>query len=183
MDLKGGKDEMRPSRRALAVMLLVCACGLTSTVSPTRAADPFSFTSIDVPGATDTYAQGATDAQGVIENRATAEQIVGYCTDARGQLHAFFRITTGAFTIIDVRDADNTFATGSNGAGQIVGFFYVYGGKVHGYLRTSTGAVTRIDVSGAGARDTGAFGINSDGQIVGIFADAGGREHGFVTTR
>ncbi len=60
---------MRLSWGALVVMLLARVLGITI---PIRSADSFSFTPIDVPGATWTEANGITD----------AGQIVGTFTDA-----------------------------------------------------------------------------------------------------
>ncbi len=84
---------MRPSWGALPVVLLAYA--LTGTTIPSRAADSFSFTTIDVPGATETEASGINN----------AGQIVGFFKDASRKLHGFMRTTAGALTIIGGPDA------------------------------------------------------------------------------
>src|SRR4051794_41497713 len=75
-----------------------------------------SFMQIDVPGATDTQAQGIND----------AGQIVRLFSDSMGG-HGFLD-TAGTFTTIDVPSAipvlgltGYTYALGVNNAGQIVG--------------------------------------------------------------
>jgi probable HAF family extracellular repeat protein len=69
----------------------------------------FSFTTINMPGATSTFVSGIND----------AGQIVGYFSDSTG-LHGFLN-TGGSFTQFDVPGAFGTFASGINDAGQIVG--------------------------------------------------------------
>src|SRR5262245_16614819 len=71
----------------------------------------YSFTPIDVPGATSTVAQGIND----------SGQIVGQFFDALGS-HGFLD-SGGSFTTIDVPGAIRPFGTnafGINGSGQIV---------------------------------------------------------------
>jgi probable HAF family extracellular repeat protein len=86
----------------------------------------YSFTSIDVPGASFTYAHGIND----------SGQIVGGFDDATGTAHGFLD-TGGSFTTIDVPGATNTFANGINNSGQIVGSF-TDGRTNHGFLATPT---------------------------------------------
>jgi probable HAF family extracellular repeat protein len=130
---------------------------LTGFTIPTHAADSFSFTTIDVPGAAATYAFGVND----------AGQIVGFFREASRKGHGFLRTATGAFTTIDVPGAATTSAMKINRAGQIAGTFADARGKFHGFLRAPTGTFTTIDVPGA--IGTFAQGINNAGQIVGAF--------------
>ncbi|HYM91868.1 MAG TPA: hypothetical protein VEW91_09580 [bacterium] len=102
--------------------MMALACGLTGITIPTRAADSFSFTTIDAPGATRTWASGIND----------AGQIVGSFNN-----HGYLRTSWGAFTTFDVPGATDTGAEGINNAGQIVGTF-VAGDKNHGYVATPT---------------------------------------------
>ena len=146
---------MRVSWRALVLTLL--AGVLTSITIPTHAADSFSFTTIDVPGATDTYAFGIND----------SGQIVGFFREAGKRGHGFLRARMGAFTTIDVPGAATTSALKINRAGQIAGTFMDAGNKFHGFLRAPTGAFTTIDIPGA--IGTFAQGINDAGQVVGAF--------------
>jgi probable HAF family extracellular repeat protein len=120
----------------------------------------YTFTPIDVPGATFTNAFG-------INNRG---QIVGSFFDATGS-HGFLN-TDGTFTPIDVSGATFTFASGINNRGQIVGGFGNATGN-HGFLNTD-GTFTAIDVPGA--TFTFASGINNRGQIVGGFGNATGNQ-------
>jgi probable HAF family extracellular repeat protein len=124
----------------------------------------FSFTQIDVPGATDTLAYGIND----------AEQVVGTFHDNTGS-HAFLD-TGGRYTTIVVPGAPLiTTAQNINNVGQIVGIFgnsFVQ----HGFLDTG-GSFTQIDVPGATTTITGAYGINDAGQIVGVSGS-----HGFLDT-
>jgi len=131
-------------------------------------ASAFTFTTIDVPGATLTNAIGI-NAHG---------QIVGAFTDAGGAFHGFL-LDGGSFTTIDPPGATGgTEAGGINELGQIVGEFIDASGQ-HGFL-LDKGIFATIDVPGA--MSTSALAMNARGQIVGIFADAGGTVHGFVAT-
>ncbi len=125
-------------------------------------ATPYTFTTIDVPGAS-----AGTAARGI----NTAGQIVGDFTDSTGT-HGFLG-TGGSFTAINVPGAFSTEAMGINAAGQIVGFSGI---GAHGFL-DSGGSFTTIDAPGALA--TQAEGINDAGQIVGGFQDKTGT-HGFL---
>jgi probable HAF family extracellular repeat protein len=120
-----------------------------------------SFTTIDVPGAMQTSANG-------INNFG---QIVG---------RPGYLLTGGSFTTIDVPGETNTSANGINSFGQIVGGTgsLISGG--HGFLRDPSGSFTPIDVPGA--TGTEAFGINDGGQIVGTELNASGEQHGFLLT-
>ncbi len=163
---------MRRSWVLLCVMILSCALGVTL---PTRAADSFSFASIDVPSATETGASGIND----------AGQIVGFFSDsdARSNRHGFLRASDGTFTTINVPGPNETWAYGINSAGQIVGDFDPGGLKIRCFLRATDGAFTTIDVPGATI--TYACRINGTGQIVGTFVVGpvlSGKFHGFVRT-
>jgi probable HAF family extracellular repeat protein len=125
----------------------------------------FTFTTIDVPGATLTNAIGI-NAHG---------QIVGAFTDAGGAFHSFL-LDEGTFTTIDPPGATGgTEAGGINAHGQIVGEFSDASGQ-HGFL-LDEGTFTTIDVPGA--TTTLAVTINNRGQIVGFY-DVSGTEHGFL---
>ena len=112
-----------------------------------------TFTTIDVPGASDTVAYGING----------SGQIVGRFWDgARG--HGYL-LSGGTFTTIDVLGASGTLASGINDFGQIVGRFSDVL-PVTMFIRSSGGTFTTIDVPGA---PTGPTGINVIGQIVGSF--------------
>jgi len=131
-------------------------------------ASAFTFTTIDVPGATLTNAIGI-NAHG---------QIVGGFADAGGASHGFL-LEEETFTTIDVPGATSTGAFGINNRGQISGFYSDVSGGQHGFL-LDKGSFGTIDIPGAIRTD--ANGINNRGQIVGGFTDSGGAFHGFLAT-
>jgi probable HAF family extracellular repeat protein len=147
--------QMRIFRATSVVTLLGAAITGIAAIS-TPAATSFSFTTIDAPHATATYAFGINH----------AGQIVGFFRDA-DKGHGFLRRAAGDFTTIDVPSATVTIATKINGVGQIVGTFMDARGKFHGFVRAPTGTFNTIDIAGALA--TFALGINDAGQIVGAF--------------
>ena len=111
-----------------------------------------SFTTIDVPGASETGAIAIND----------RGQIVGGFSNSTGN-HGFL-YTGGSFTTIDVPGASETEAFGINDRGQIVGDFSDSTGN-HGFVYTG-GKFTTIDAPG-GAGHTEVNSINNAGQIVG----------------
>jgi len=110
----------------------------------------YTFTQLDVPGATRTVATGIND----------AGQIVGLFIISSTVEHGFL-CTGGGFTQLDVPGATFTSASGINDAGQIVGSFGI-GTSFHGFLDTG-GSFTQIAVPGG--TGTAAFGINDARQI------------------
>src|SRR5437016_819095 len=94
-------------------LLVTVSAGLIA-LSSTSWAVSYTFTQIDVPGASLTRAQGIND----------AGQIVGTFSNSPGVEHGFLD-TGGIFTQIDVPFAGtlNTFPSGINNAGRIVGEF------------------------------------------------------------
>ena len=132
-------------------------------------APSYTFTPIDVPGATSTAARSIND----------ANQIVGSFTDSAGT-HGFV-LSGGSFSTIDVPEATasfGTFASGVNDADQIVGDYFVATGQQHGFLDMG-GTFTAIDVPGV-LHSTAALDINNSSWIVGYydmkigFLEAGG---------
>jgi probable HAF family extracellular repeat protein len=118
----------------------------------------FTFTTLDVPGASTTSAAG-------INSRG---QIVGFYFDSvDGSEHGFL-YDAGVFTTIDVPLGAGTSLIGINARGQIVGDFSD-GGMQRGFL-DDAGVFTTLDVPFPDARGTLARGINPRGQIVGFYA-------------
>ena len=105
------------------VHLAMFAMAVFGGVETAFADSIYSFTTIDVPGASSTGANAIND----------SGQIVGSFDDATGA-HGFFLDVDGSFTTIDVPGASETFAIGINNSGQIVGFFGALG--EHGFLDT-----------------------------------------------
>src|SRR6266446_3381687 len=156
------------ARSALSLNFLSIAAILAT--APLAAGSPanasaFTFTQLDVPGATLTAARGIND----------AGQIVGVFANGTGT-HGFLD-TGGSFTPLDAPGATTTTARGINDAAQIVGFFSNSTGT-HGFLYTG-GSFAPFDVPGTSF--TTAFGINDAAQIVGFFNDSMG-SHGFLDT-
>jgi probable HAF family extracellular repeat protein len=176
---------IRRLRAMLGHALVVWTCALTLMVTAAVAVAPeasggadrqprapaaWTFTPIEVPGATFTTAIGI-NARG---------QIVGGFRDAGGVIHGFL-LHKGVFTQIDVDvpGATRTEATGINTRGQIVGNFTAASGARRGFL-LDRGVFTPIDVPGATA--TTVFGITDQGQIAGFFINAEGGTQGFCGT-
>lgn len=183
------KKKENPSVRAsalqigLAISLLsIFAILFTSSFAPLQGAsrapsgeepnvpimapqpDPtFTFSTIDVPGATNTLAGG-------INNLA---HIVGYYTQADGVFHGF-KDVGGMFTSID--DPNATSGTGAadiNGSDQIVGSYNFTDPShqlegAHGFL-LSGGVFTAIDYPAPGVTSTTPVGINGFGDVVGLY--------------
>ena len=94
-----------------------CVCAM---LAPARASSTFVFSTLDVPGATLTNAQGINH-QG---------DVVGTFNDAAGQQHGFLR--SGAqYRLVDAPDARATFPRGLNDAGDIVGTYQRQGEASH----------------------------------------------------
>src|SRR6266850_1250396 len=146
------------ARSALSLNFLSIAAILATaplaTGSPANAS-AFSFTQLDVPGATLTAARGINH----------AGQIVGIFTNSTGT-HGFLD-TGGSVIPLDAPGATSTQARGINNAGQISGVFANSTGT-HGFLYIG-GSFAPFDVPGTSF--TTAFGINDAAQIVGFFND------------
>jgi uncharacterized membrane protein len=128
--------------------LLLCGIVALAGVDTAWADVVYSFTTIDVPGASSTSAYGIND----------SSQIVGDYYDSTGMSHGLVD-TGGSFTTIDVPGGSYSHAYGINDSGQIVGWY-----ADHGFLDNG-GSFTEIDVPGAIL--TEADGISESGQIVG----------------
>jgi len=92
----------------------------------------YTFTPIDFPGATRTFANGINN----------AGQIVGQYNDASNTPHGFLLDVDGSYTTLDVPGAiRSTSAGGINDAGQIVGNYRDAdaAGTYHGFVATSGG--------------------------------------------
>jgi len=157
---------MRMTPKASLALALLTAAGLGMT-RPASAVT-YTFTTLDVPGATK-----GTQASGV----NNAGQIVGSYTDSSG--HGFLE-TGGAYTTLnDPSATQGTFARGVNDAGQVAGYYSDSTGN-HGFLETG-GAYTTLDPPGA-IGNTKAFGVNDAGQVAGEYRDSTAGQHGFLAT-
>jgi uncharacterized membrane protein len=158
LNIRSGTTRANRCGLTLSAFALVCLA-----VPNASASDQETFTTIDVPGASDTFGQGIND----------RGDIVGEY-DSNGMSHGFL-LSGGTFTTIDFPGATSGRARGINRHGDIVGL-YVIDGMTHGYL-LSRGEYFSIDVPGASF--TGPRDINRRGDIVGRY-DSGGMTHGFL---
>ncbi|PYR81574.1 MAG: hypothetical protein DMF87_04780, partial [Acidobacteria bacterium] len=144
-------------------------------LAPARASSTFVFSTIDVPGATLTNAQGINH-QG---------DVVGTFNDAAGQQHGFLR--SGAqYRLVDAPDARATFPRGLNDAGDIVGTYQRQGeaiGVLHGFVLTRRGGLHTVDYPGH--LNTIAQRILDDGTILGCYhdTDTSGTMHAMMFRR
>jgi uncharacterized membrane protein len=142
-----------------------------------------NFTTIDVPGASDTFANGINPKGDIV---GTYFQSCFPCST-----HGFL-LSNGVFTTIDFPGAlSNTVIVGTllngiNAEGDIVGYYAsVKIGSIdvhtHGFL-LSKGVFTTIDFPLGG--DTQARGINLEGDIVGTYGFSGLPViHGFLLSK
>jgi predicted chitinase/uncharacterized membrane protein len=127
----------------------------------------YNFTTINVPGASQTSASGIND----------SGQFAGGYTDGSGVNHGFLE-AGGGYTTIDFPGKSWGTASKINDSGQVVGSYWDYGTKsYHGFLEAG-GTYTPINVPGTGW--TQAFGINDSGQIVGSYLDTNKGYLGFL---
>jgi probable HAF family extracellular repeat protein len=125
------------------------------------------FTTIDVPGASGTFAGSINDRELIVGGYGNAHDIAGNC----------FLLNDGSFSTIDHPNASGgTLAVGINNSGQIVEKFSNDTGE-HGFLLNG-GRFSTIEVPGFA--ETYVSGINNRGQIVGWFVDAAQGVHGFL---
>jgi hypothetical protein len=126
----------------------------------------FAFTTIDVPGA------AATDANGNSTNA-----IAGDYTDSGGVTHGYM-LRGGTFKAIDVPSGVFTSVNGINAPGQITGTYVDAGGRVHCFFSNDGSSFTTLTPPGS-IRCQGGF-INALGEAVGTYRDANNKRHGFT---
>ena len=138
-------------------------------------AEPGTFTTIDVPGATATVAFAINNAGTIVGRYVTA-----------GRTHGFVRSPDGEITTIDYPGAGFTVAGAINNRGDIVGWYTLPTSPTirHGFL-LSDGEYTTFDPPGS--IFTNALGINDRGDITGRFCTrtpcrepGSGDFHGFL---
>jgi hypothetical protein len=136
----------------IRVIVLISCLFLPASRSPAHAS---TFTTIDVPGASQTY----------LEAINSSGQIVGAYVS--GNTHGFL-LSGGVFTTIDFPGANVTSCQGINDSGDIVGVYILPGGHVaHGFLLQGQ-SFTTLDFPTA--LTTMALGINNAGDIVGRYS-------------
>src|SRR6204780_3506675 len=157
------------STGARIVKLALLMMAATATV----AAEPVSFTSFDIPGATSYFLAGIND-EGLV---------AGSWLTADGSEVGFIRFADGRISTPIVHPNDNTETTvlrAVNDEGVIAGF---YGANVsNGFLLTE-GRFQTVDFPGAVA--TALRGINNLGDVSGTYSvvDLNADEFGFIIPR
>jgi probable HAF family extracellular repeat protein len=133
-------------------------------------------TTIDFPGASDTYALGINE----------SGTVVGYwdLVDANGNVLAYhgFIWNDGVIAQFDFPGSVDTSLFGINARGDLVGGWDsgVSSPNEHGFVCPKTGQCFSFDVPVTGATVTQADDINAHGQIAGGYIDANGVLHGFL---
>ncbi len=131
------------------------------------------LTTLDFPGASDTYAFGINE----------SGTVAGYwdLLDAGGNLLAYhgFIWNNGAFTEVNFPGSGDTAVLGINARGDSVGLWDsgITSPIGHGFV-CSNGQCFSFDVPGATI--TQADGINALGEIVGVYVDSSGAQHAFL---
>lgn len=115
----------------------------------------YSFTTVDVPGATETDAIAISD-------RGT---IAGFYFDDNGASHGFVRTRDNKFATVDPAGSVFTQLWGINSHDVAVGFYQDATGRLHGFERDPDGLITTVDMPNV--PDTVLLGINAQGDGVG----------------
>lgn len=161
----------RPAMRRRAAAAALLSAGLCPLAS---AAPTYQYTTLQVPGAAETWAYGVDD----------GGRVVGAYRDAGGLWHGF-SYAGATYSTIDAPGAAQTSAFRITNGGAIVGAVNPGAGPstyADGYLNV---AGTFTPIAFPGAVETGAFGVNESLTIVGSYrteppVGAGFGYHGFV---
>ena len=165
--MKAVQQRQHPAtmvRRALAGIAL----GLLAQAGvPATARAQYAFTTLDMPGAEATYADGNS-----------VGRIVGEFDDADGNTHGFIRSRGGKFTQFDVPGSVGwTSINGVNASGEMSGIYGTEDGRFHAFFWRN-GKVTTLDPEGMDF-SVAAF-LNSKGDVVGFARKGSEPRHGFV---
>jgi len=156
-------------QRITSSMLVLCLSLAVLLSLPLNAGAQTKFKTIDVPGSTETDANGIN----------TAGTIVGFYIDSAGATHGFSS-AAGKFKSINIPNSSSTLVYGINDANAMVGWFSdATTGITHGFM-FAAGKATKIDPPGS--TFTNAWSINSAGVIVGTYIGSDSVFHGFVDT-
>lgn len=185
------------SKKEVSMTYKVVAClrriGATATLAfaicivsaTTSHAQSYTFTTIDVPGATNTWAWGINN----------AGQIVGSYSygppDQYGhRAQNVFVLSGGNFSTFGYPGSYYSIGYGINNSGQIAGTCEVedygtlgqcqdYYGVVEGWIKTGASYVT-VSYPGAISNATDAKGLNDEGQVVGTYELPSGTLSGYL---
>jgi probable HAF family extracellular repeat protein len=154
------------------VLPIVAAAALFGVTCP-AVATTYTFTDVDVPGASQTLASDINNAGTVVGPYYILPPYPG------PGVSGGFLYSGGTYTTLNISSGGTPY--GINDRGQIVGWAFVdiTADTTHGFLY-SGGVYTPL-INPAGPNMTFASGINDRGQIVGAYrATAGGFTHGFL---
>ncbi len=159
------------TRRMAAILTVLSVFLFAGLATPDSQAATYSFTTLDVPDAANTWA-ASINASG---------QVAGnYSPDGWYSFHGFL-YSGGTFTILDVPGTARTEATSINASGQVAGSYSDSLDSLgsHGFVY-SNGTFTILDVPGA--TSTYATSINASGQVTGgyYYSDSWSGFHGFL---
>jgi len=147
-------------------LLAGAALGLLLGIPCVTDAQQYAFTTINVPGATRTAANG---------NSTMA--VAGEFDDANGNTHGFIW-RKGSFTRVDVPGADGTGLNGINAAGSFTGtYFDAAAGRSYAFV-SRQGVLTTLDPDGS-IHSQGGF-LNAQGDVVGGYRNSSGRRLAFL---
>lgn len=130
------------------------------------AGQQFSYTTISIPGSTQTVVYGINDFGAV----------VGYYYADKGKVEHGFLRTAGKITNLDYPEAKITTCYAINNGGEVVGQYQDTEGAFHAFVYNN-GTYSNIDPPDT--IDAGAGAINNLGEIAGFYGDAQGA-HGFI---
>jgi hypothetical protein len=123
----------------------------------------YTFTTINFPGASDTFAYAINDSGAV----------VGYYTGAGcSQASCGFIEVKGKFTTIECALENATDPFDISNKGEVVGTYSYYGG-VHGFIWEANSACADV-VDPSGSTSTEAWGVNDSAKIAGFYGTYGG---------
>src|SRR5262245_33341147 len=135
-----------------------------------------TYTTLDVPMASSTEADGINDLGHVVGTY-----------QAGGKFHGYIYRNGTYTTLDDPLGTVETVAQGVNNADQVVGFYLASTGVFHGFfVDAAFGLYAPIDdpnagtSGGGGGQGTYAQDINNAHQIVGYYVDSSNRYHGFL---
>jgi len=161
------------------------ACALCLVLAAASYAQTYTYTTIDVPGATNTFAYGINNAGQIVGSYSYGPK------DQYGhQAQNAFVLSGGNFSTFSYPGSYYTVAWGINNPGQIVGtceveYYGTFGecqdfyGVAEGWIKTGNSYVT-VSYPGAISNATSANGINDGGQVVGQYEAPGGPVYGYL---
>ena len=150
----------------------------STTISPDAAvahpdtAKAYEFTSVDYPGAAQTYVfdtDGTTSLGAFVYDPGNASSPT-----------TAFTVAGGTYEILNVPNSTGSYATAINTSGLIVGAYTDVAGLTHGFATSDSSTFNNVDFPGA--TNTQPIDVNDAGAIVGEYYDAANVEHGFISS-